>query len=95
MFDRNHRGPATINPVSLRQPDARLPWTDKGADDGADNTYDRNGYRGPRGTSRRYVMSRLARDGRADLTARVESGELSVRAALRLIQRTQSPLRLL
>jgi hypothetical protein len=95
VFDRNHCGPATINPVSLRQPDARLPWTDNGIDNGTDNGRVNNTYHGPRGTSRRYVMSRLARDGRADLTARVESGELSVRAALRLIQRTQSPLRLL
>jgi hypothetical protein len=36
-----------------------------------------------RGTSRGYVLARLARDGRADLAALVESGVLSVRAALR------------
>jgi hypothetical protein len=36
------------------------------------------------------VLSRLARDGRADPTARVESGELSVPAALRLVPATQS-----
>ena len=99
VFDRGHYGPATISPISLHQPSARMPWADNatdngfgvrvgaGADNGADNT-----YRGPRGTSRGYVMSRLARGGRADLTARVESGELSVRAALRLVQRIQSPL---
>jgi hypothetical protein len=85
VFDRNHCGPAMINPVSLRQPDVRLPWIDNGADNG-------RGYHGPRGTSRGYVMARLARVGRADLAAQVESGGLSVRAALRLIQRTQSPL---
>jgi hypothetical protein len=90
-FDRDHYGPATISPISLQQPDARMPWADNGAvigvraGVGAGNGAD-NSYRGPRGTSRGYVLSRLARGGRADLTARVESGELSVRAALRLVQ---------
>ena len=72
VFDRDYCGPATINPVSIHRPAARMPWA---GDNG-------NGYHGPRGTSRGYVLARLARDGRADLAARVEAGALSVRAAL-------------
>ena len=71
VFDRDYCGPATINPVSIHRPAARMPWADNG-----------NGYHGPRGTSRCYVLARLARVGRADLAARVEAGALSVRAAL-------------
>jgi hypothetical protein len=41
-----------------------------------------NGYHGPRGTSRSYVLARLARAGCTDLAAQVEAGRLSVRAAL-------------
>ena len=60
VFDRDYCGPATINPVSIYRPAARMPWADNG-----------NGYRGPRG-SRGYVPARLARDGRADLPEQVE-----------------------
>ena len=45
-----------------------------------------DGYHGKRGTSRHYVLARLARDGRTDLAAQVEAGGLSVRAALRQLR---------
>jgi hypothetical protein len=62
VFDKNHRGAATLNPVSLQRPNARMPWGDNGvdngfgvrvgpgADNGADNGTDST-YRGPPGTS--------------------------------------------
>jgi hypothetical protein len=86
VFDRDYCGRTEINAVSIHQPDARMPWADNGngyqhRDNGTDN-----GYHGPRGTSRSYVMARLIRDGRTDLAARVEAGGLSVRAALRQLQ---------
>ena len=73
VFDLNYCGLPTINPVSIHAPEARMPWVDNG-----------NGYHGPRGTSRAYVLARLARIGRDDVAAQVEAGELSVRAALKL-----------
>jgi hypothetical protein len=27
VFDRDYRGPATVNPISLHHPDARMPWS--------------------------------------------------------------------
>ena len=80
VFDRDYCGPATINPVSIHQPAARMPWAQLPARDNG------NGYHGKRGTSRHYVLTRLARDGRTDLAAQVEAGGLSVRAALRQLR---------
>ena len=62
-FDRDHYGPATINPVSLREPSETMPWADNNGYHATDNQR----YRGPRGTSNTYVRSRLARAGRTDL----------------------------
>jgi hypothetical protein len=78
VLDGDYRGPATINPVSIHQPAARMPWAQPLLPVG-DNG---GGYHGKRGTSRHYVLARLARDGRTDLAAQVEAGRLSVRAAL-------------
>src|SRR4051812_28869044 len=75
VFDRNYRGRAVINPVSIYAPEVQMPW--QRSDNG------KNGYHGPRGTSRNYVLARLARAGRTDLAAQVEAGGLSVQAALR------------
>jgi hypothetical protein len=82
VIDRNHRGPAKINPVSLRKPFERMPWAR--SDNG------KNRYHGPRGTSRSYVLARLARAGRLDLAAQVEAGALSVRAALSAARATSA-----
>jgi hypothetical protein len=85
VFDRNHFGPAAINPVSIKHPDERMPWATDNANRYHEAPVTDNGirYHGPRGTSRGYVMARLARAGRIDLAAEVESGGLSARAALR------------
>jgi hypothetical protein len=82
VFDQDC-GPATINPVSIHRPTARMPWTPPVVLPRSDNG---NGYHGARGTSRGYVLARLARDGRAELATLVESGGLSVRAALRQLR---------
>ena len=82
VLDRDYCGPATISPVSINAPDVRMPWIDplpRG-----DNGY----HPAPRGTSRGYVLARAAREGRADLAELMESGALSVRAALRELQGT-------
>ena len=50
VFDRDYCGPATINPVSIKRPAARMPWAPLSARDNG------NGYHGIRGTSRRYVL---------------------------------------
>jgi hypothetical protein len=78
VFDREYCGPAKINPVSIYQPAARMPW--QRSDNG------KNSYHGSRGTSRAYVLDRLARLGRHELAAQVEAGFLSVRAALKAAQ---------
>jgi hypothetical protein len=78
VFDRNYRGRAVINPVSIYAPEVQMPW--RRSDNG------KNGYHGPRGTSRNYLLDRLARAGCTDLAARVGAGELSVRAALRQLR---------
>ena len=76
VLDRDYCGPATISPVSINAPDARMPWVNHRRGD--------NGYHpAPRGTSRGYVLARAAREGRADLAELVDSGALSARAALR------------
>jgi hypothetical protein len=67
VFDREYYGPATINPVSIYQPTTRMPWAAQQLPAG-DNG---NGYHGIRGTSRGYVLARLARDGRAPRSARL------------------------
>jgi hypothetical protein len=96
VFDRDYCGPATINPVSIHQPAARMPWAEPARQgDNGGNGYQRlrasrdNGPRGyhpaPRGTSRVYVLERLRREGRDDLAALVMTGTLSVRGALRLM----------
>jgi hypothetical protein len=82
VLNRDYRGLATIVPVSIKHPTFRMPWLLPPGRPRLDNE---NGYQ-RRGTSRGYVLARLARDGRADLTAQVESGALSVRAALRELQ---------
>ena len=77
VFDRDYCGPATINPVSIHRPAARMPWAPPflpGGDNG-------NGYHGTPGTSRGYVLARL----RA-MAVLVEFGGLSVRAALRQLR---------
>jgi hypothetical protein len=74
VFDRTYRGATKINAVSIYRPSERMPWAR--SDNG------KNRYHGPRGTSRSYVLARLARAGRHDLAAQVEAGRLSVRAAL-------------
>jgi hypothetical protein len=92
VLDRDYFGPATINPVSIYHPTARMPWAAQllpAPDNGhgyravRDNG---NRYHGPRGTSRGYVLARLAREGRADLAAQIEVGALSARAALRQLR---------
>jgi hypothetical protein len=87
VFDQE-RGPATINPVSINQPAARMPWAAAAPRRDNGNGYHDNGigYHGPRGTSRRYVLARLARDGRTDLAVQIEAGGLSLRAALRQLR---------
>jgi hypothetical protein len=91
VFDREYYGPATINPVSIYQPATRMPWAAQqlpaGDNGNGYHTPDNDtGYRGPRGTSRGYVLARLAREGRAELAAQIEVGALSVRAALRQLR---------
>ena len=85
VLDRNYCGPATINPVSIKAPAARMPWADNG--NGYQQPDNGNGYhRAPRGTSRAYVLARLERDGRNDLAVLVKAGTLSARGALRYLQ---------
>ena len=81
VFDRHYCGPATINPVSIHRPDARMPWADHPSPR-SDNGY----HPPPRGTSRAYVLARLRRDGREDLAGLVEARALSARGALRRLQ---------
>jgi hypothetical protein len=83
VIDADYRGPATINPVSLYRPDERMPWASHPGQWRSDNGYHQ---RPPRGTSRAYVLARLVRESRPDLAALVESGGMSVRAALRHLQ---------
>jgi hypothetical protein len=49
VFDQDC-GPATINPVSIHRPTARMPWAPPFLPPGSDNG---NGYHGTPGTSRR------------------------------------------
>jgi hypothetical protein len=87
VFDRDYHGPAMLNPVSIKAPAARMPWTDP-----AGRSDNGNGYhRAPRGTSRAYVLARLERDGRNDLAELVKAGTLSVRGAYRLSTRAGRP----
>jgi hypothetical protein len=80
VLDRDYCGPATISPVSINAPDVRMPWVNP-------SPRGDNGYHSvARGTSRGYVLARAAREGRADLAELMESGALSVRAALRELQ---------
>jgi len=86
VLNRDYRGLATIMPVSIKHPTFRMPWDSPLLlPPGRPRLDNGNGYQ-RRGTSRGYVLARLARDGRADLAAQVESGALSVRAALRELQ---------
>jgi hypothetical protein len=78
VFDREYRGKPEINVVSIKRPDLRMPWERR------DNGKIR--YHGPRGTSRAYVLARLAREGRTDLAERIAAGSLSVRAVLRQLR---------
>jgi hypothetical protein len=85
VLDRDYRGPTTIVPVSIKHPALRMPWASPPLlFPGRPRSDHVNRYQ--RGTSRGYVLARLARDGRADLAAPVESGVLSVRAALRALR---------
>ena len=87
VFDRDYCGPATISPVSINAPDARMPWADH------PSRRSDNGYHAlPRGTSRAYVLARLRRDGREDLAELVKAGTLSARGALRHLQAGDIPL---
>ena len=87
VFDRGYCGPATISPVSINAPDARMPWADH------PSRRSDNGYHAlPRGTSRAYVLARLRRDGREDLAELVKAGTLSARGALRHLQAGDIPL---
>jgi hypothetical protein len=85
VLDRDYCGPATIVPVSIKRPALHMPWDSPALlPPGRPRRDHANGYQ--RGTSRSYVLARLARDGRTDLAALVESGALSVRAALRQLR---------
>ena len=85
VLNGDYRGLATIVPVSIKHPTFQMPWDSPLLPPGRPRLDNGNGYQ-RRGTSRGYVLARLARDGRADLAAQVESGALSVRAALRELQ---------
>ena len=81
VFDRHYCGPATINPVSIHRPDARMPWADHQCRAVITViTRRRAALRGP------YVLARLRRDGREDLAGLVEARTLSARGALRRLQ---------
>ena len=88
VLDRSYCGPATISPVSINRPIERMPWASstlllperpRGDHGNGDHLI-------VRGTSRSYVLARLARDGRMDLAEKVKSGALSTRAALRQLR---------
>jgi hypothetical protein len=67
--------------VSIHAPDVRMPCVIDSSPLGD------NGYHSvKRGTSQGYVLARLQREGREDLAALVDSGALSIRAALRELQ---------
>ena len=87
VLDRDYRGPATINPVSITAPAERMPWaTPALLHPGRPRSDNGNRDHATRGTSRNYVLARLARDGRSDLATLVASGALSARAALRQLR---------
>ena len=68
VIDADYCGPATINPVSLYRPSEPMPWASQPGQSRSDNGYHQ---RPPRGTSRAYVLARLARESRPDLAALV------------------------
>jgi hypothetical protein len=93
VLDRSYCGPATVNPVSINAPAERMPWQSLTLrQPGRPRVDHGNGdHLMVRGTSRSYVLARLARDGRMDLAALVESGALSARAALRQLRWSGDP----